>query len=507
MHARILVPVLLVIASSFSSSSVLAVEDVNELNVVMIVIDDLRPELACYGEEGVKAPNLDRLAESGLRFDRAYCQQAVCGASRLSVMSGVYPTATREQSYHVRQWRKRYPNLVTMNQHFRDHGFQTFGVGKVYHSPAGSDADATNWDRWETVPGAVYVDPANLAMSRAFSVHDATTKRGSLFEALDVEDSAYPDGKRAAKAVQMLSDLARSGERFFMAVGFSKPHLPFVAPKRYWDLYAQSQFEMPSNTGIPQGYPEFAANLTGWELEFYLDYEGKHPRDFSDALNRRLLHGYAACTSYVDACVGQVLGELERTGLAEKTIVVVWGDHGWKLGDHSSWSKHTNFECDTRVPLIMRVPDKANHKSTSSLVELIDLYPTLCDLTGIATPAGCQGKSFAALFDNPSAEHREAAYSAYPAEEGVSERQASGMIDAPPSQSPLMGVGHSIRFDDYRYTEWRVVDSSSPVAAVLTNLATDPGEQTNIIDAPEYQSALTRAKALLEKRIRAAKSP
>ena len=476
----------------------------NTPNVLIIAVDDLRPQLTCYGAENAKTPNLDRLAATGTRFNRAYCQQAVCGASRLSIMSGCYPLSTREQSYHVRDWRKRNPSLLTINQYFGQSGFKTIGLGKVYHSTGGPDADARNWDRWVYVKPTVYLDPKNIEMTRTFSVHDSNTKRGALTEALDVPDDRYADGSRAAKAVQILHSIEQSDEPFFMAVGFSKPHLPFVAPKRYWDLYQRDRFSMPANHGIPPGYPKYAANLTAWELEFYHDFEGNGPREFSSELNRRLLHGYAACTSYVDACVGRVLDALDETGLAANTIVVVWGDHGWKLGDHSSWSKHTNFECDTHVPLIVRVPGKTQGKSSESLVELVDLYPTLCELTGVAIPSHCQGRSFAGVFQDTGSEQRLSAYSSYPAEQGMSERAASGMINAPPQRSPEMGMGHSIRFGNYRYTEWRPKFDQPASAAVLTDLVADPGEVTNVIASQEHSKALIKARRLLDERIRSA---
>lgn len=479
---------------------------VEKPNVLFIAVDDLRPELTCYGVDGLKTPNFDRLASTGMRFDRAYCQQAVCGASRLSIMSGLYPTATREQTYHVRDWRKRNPNLLTMNQHFRRSGFKTIGLGKIYHERAGAGADEPEWDEWIKIGERMYADPKNLKYKSTFSVHKPETKLGSFTEALQAPDDQYADGKRSAKTVEVLNNLAKSEERFFLALGFIKPHLPFVAPQRYWDLYQRDSFTMPTNRGIPPGYPEYAANLTGWELKFYYDFQGNRPTDFSVDLNRKLLHGYAACTSYIDACLGRVLDALDRTGLAGNTIVVLWGDHGWKLGDHSSWSKHTNFECDTRVPLLIHVPGRGIGQSSDSLVELIDLYPTICELTGIPIPVHCQGRSFAQLFDNPNAEHRVAAYSSYPAEAGISEKQASGMIDAPPQRTPEMATGHSIRFGHYRYTEWRPRPDQPATAAVLTDLATDPGEVTNVIERPKHSTALIQARILLERRIKSARA-
>ena len=490
------------IASDRINSKRLSVLD--RPNVLFIAVDDLRPELTCYGVDGLVTPNFDRLAERGTRFDRAYCQQAVCGASRLSVMGGLYPIRTREQTYHVRNWRQRHPDLLTINRHFSRNGFTSIGLGKIYHDRSGAGTDEAGWDQWIKIRESMYADPKNLAYKSKFSVHKPETKLGSFTEALDVPDDQYADGKRSTKTVELLNDLAKSDKPFFLALGLIKPHLPFVAPKRYWDLYDRSEFSMPANVGIPPGYPEFAANRSAWELKFYYDYEGKMPTDFSDDLNRRLLHGYAACTSYVDTCLGRVLNALDETGLSENTIVVLWGDHGYRLGDHSSWTKHTNFETDTRVPLLMNVPGKSGGKASESLVELIDLYPTLCELTGIPIPSHCQGRSFAALFDNPDAKHRDSAYSVYPADAGVSEKAASGMINAPPAQTPQMGAGHSIRFGNYRYTEWQPGPGQEATAAVLTDLTADPGETTNVIEHPALTNALKRARRRLNQRINAA---
>ena len=214
-----------------------------------------------------------------------------------------------------------------------------------------------------------------------------------MTEMANVPDDTYIDGKRAARATEMLKQLANDKEQpFFLAVGFTKPHLPFVAPKKYWDLYERESFSMPPNSGRPPKWPEDAAFTKANEMQRYVDYVGDGPKDFPQSLNKKLLHGYAAAASFVDANVGRVLDALDEKGLSDNTIVVLWGDHGWKLGDHSSWCKHTNFECDTRVPLIVRDPRRAAGQETNRLVELIDLYPTLCDLTGIAIPGHCQGE-------------------------------------------------------------------------------------------------------------------
>ncbi len=456
-------------------------------NVLFLAIDDLRPELGAYGSK-VKTPNMDRLASSGMLFQRAYCQQAVCGASRVSIMSGLYPTLTGEQTFHVDGWRDRHLNLKTMNQHFREQGFRTLGMGKIYHGHTGAGVDPMNWDQWINVkdPGHYASQDSREQLRKAIEEGKVGSPRdppkGPMTESADVHDDTYVDGKRAARAVEVIKQLSQGKDKpFFLAVGLSKPHLPFVAPTKYWNLYQRASFRMPSNAGIPPGYPLFAANQSAPEMKKYSDFEGQGPKDFSSATNKRLLHGYAAATSYVDACIGRILDSLDRNGLSENTIVVLWGDHGWKLGDHSSWCKHTNFECDTRVPLIVRDP-RIKAGRTPRLVELIDLYPTLCDLTGIPTPEHCQGRSFRAILEDPEAGHRLDAYSSYPA---------------------LKLMGHSIHHKHYRYTEWRDKKNQT-VSSVLTDLSVDPGEVTNIQNEPKYAEALTLVRERLEERIKLA---
>ena len=455
-------------------------------NVLFIAIDDLRPELSAYGSI-VKTPQMDKLAKSGMLFQKAYCQQAVCGASRLSIMGGLYPTFTKEQTYHVSEWRKRHPNLLTLNQHFKQQGYNTIGLGKIYHGVGGEGVDKTNWNRWISVTSKGHylkkenIDRLQKAIQEAKVGDRNDPPKGPMTENADVPDDAYVDGKRALKAAELIEKLSKNPDRpFFLAVGMVRPHLPFSAPKKFWDLYNRNDFTMPRNTGIPPGYPIHAANLTAPEMSKYSDFEGNGPKDFSDETNLRLLHGYAAATSYVDSCVGKVLEALENSGLAENTIVVLWGDHGWKLGDHSSWCKHTNFECDTRVPLIIRDPRLKGGQKTPRLVELIDLYPTLCDLTGLPVPEHCQGRSFRPLLEDPQAGHRLDAYSSYPA---------------------IKSMGHSIRFKNYRYTEW-LGKEGGLVANVLTDIAADPGEETNVKDKPEHAEALAYAKKRLSLRVK-----
>ncbi len=481
-------------------------------NVLFIAVDDLRPELGCYGNEAI-TPNIDRLAASGLRFDRAYCNQAVCGASRISLMTGLYPESTGLRSFHVEGWRKKLADVTTLNQHFKHHGYLTLGLGKIYHERVGHDAvDGDNWDRWfDLAHETHWVDPANIAIhhrnAKQHKKSGKSPKRGPVTESIDVGDNAYIDGWRANLAVQLIDQLGGSldgsavlpldsetlddDKPFFLAVGFTKPHLPFNAPKKYWDLYERESFSMPPNSGIPPGYPLDAAKLNPGEIKHYGDIPtNKAPDTWDEALNRRLLHGYHACVSYTDAHIGRLLSTLEKNGLADNTIVVLWGDHGWKLGDHSSWCKHTNFEVDTRVPLIIRHPGmKQTHGTkTSSLVELIDLYPTLCELVEIPLPSHLQGRSIAPILRDPSVKVRDSAYSSYPARVGK-----------------VTTIGHSIRTANHRYTQWwNKNDAKSVVAAVATDLTADPGETTTLSDNDLLLSKLQRQ---LRSRVMAARQP
>ena len=464
-------------------------EQSNKPNILFITIDDLRPELGSYGAQ-VITPNLDRFANGAVQFNRAYCQQGVCGASRLSMMSGLYPTLTKEQSFHVDGWRVRHPHLITMNQHFRQQGFNTVGLGKIYHGTSGQGVDPANWDQWINLEANSYAkkennDIAKAAVLRGEIGNARDPAKGPLTESADVHDDTYVDGMRAAKVVELLQNFSDSKAEnpFFLAVGLTKPHLPFVAPKKYWDLYQRDSFKMPSNRGVPPGYPQYASNQIAHEMHKYSDFEGKSPADFSEELNKRLLHGYAACVSYIDASIGRILKSLDETGLSKNTIVVVLSDHGWKLGDHSSWCKHTNFECDTRVPLLIRDPRIKGGVSTPRLVELIDLYPTLCDLTGTPIPSHCQGRSFNKLLSDPDSGHRLDAYSSY-------------------LHNNNTVLGHSIRFKNFRYTEWRDVASSQIVKeGVLTDLVVDPGEETNLSKNENHSETLAYAKERLALRI------
>jgi arylsulfatase A-like enzyme len=410
--------VVLVLVPVFASVT-LAAEQSEGLNVLFIASDDMRPELGCYGAKHIHSPNLDRLAARGTTFLHAYCQQAVCSPSRSSLMTGLRPDTIRiwDLSTHFRD---NVPDVVTVSQHFKNHGYHAERLGKIYHTGHGNRDDAVSWSRSTKHPSAPRYGPegsAHLrrlltaAKAQGIDLKDNRRRpRGLPWEAPEVADNRLTDGMIADNAIRLLKEL-KDGP-FFLAVGFLNPHLPFVAPKKYWDLYDPDSIRLANNPFAPQGAPSFA--MTNWgELRKYYGIPAEGP--LSDEQAQWMIHGYYAAISYVDAQVGRLLDALERLQLADKTIVVFWGDHGWKLGEHGGWCKHTNFELDVRVPLLISAPQQKRPGSTThALVEFVDIYPTLCDLAGLPKPEALEGWSTAPLMDDPELPWKTAAFSQYP---------------------------------------------------------------------------------------------
>ena len=369
-----------------------------KMNVLFIAVDDLKPTLGAYGDPYALSPNIDGLAGRGLAFQNAYVQQAVCGPSRASLMTGLRPDTTGVVKLEY-QLRDKMPQVLTLPQHFKNNGYHTESAGKIYHhyeedKPGWSQAE---WHANRQFPG--YGDPQNQAWHKLASqkyIKDRKEignkaakqlkKNGPAFEAYDGADEVYPDYKIASRAIERLVELKKQDQPFFLAVGFVKPHLPFAAPKKYWDRFDPDKLPVASTHSLPEGAPQLAGQ-PGWELKSgYTGFE-----DFSSPVSpqmaRKLVHGYYACVSFVDAQIGRVLRALEEQGLRENTIVVLYGDHGWHLGDHGLWGKHTNFEQATRAPLIVADPRaKANGSTSAAVVEFVDIFPTLAQLAGLEIP-------------------------------------------------------------------------------------------------------------------------
>ena len=446
-------------------------------NVLFIAVDDLRPELACYGAEHIKSPNIDRLAAQGTLFRRAYCQQAVCNPSRASLMTGLRPDSVQVWDLPT-HFRDKRPDVITIPQHFKQHGYHSQGMGKIYHLGHGNRDDKLSWSVSHQTPSLGHY--RRLRNQRILRDNRAAARRnpqqrisnGPPAEAAPVADNAYKDGATTDLAIKTLSTI--KDEPFFLAVGYSKPHLPFCAPQRYWDLYDEEDIELPANNQPPKDAPEFA--LTSWgELRKYHGVPNTGP--LSETQARRLIHGYYACVSYVDAQIGRLLAELDRLGLRDNTVVVLWGDHGWKLGEYGCWCKHTNFEYDTNAPLIISAPGQRTRGGrTDALVEFIDIYPTLCELCGLELPGHVEGTSLVPLLNDSTLPGKKAALSQYP-------------------RRGLMG--YSLRTGRYRYTEWRDRKTDAITARELYDHNTDPGETINVADDPRQTTRRMELSRLL----------
>jgi arylsulfatase A-like enzyme len=464
-------------------------------NVLFIAVDDLRPEFGAYGASYVKSPNLDRIAKAGITFYRAYCQQAVCSPTRSSLMTGTRPDTTKVWDLET-HFRAALPNVVTLGQHFKNHGYFVQGMGKIYH---GSLDDAPTWSvPWQSSRGQAYGLPENLALNNRQSTAPAVAggsgkksgkkkqeptprnSRGPAFEGADVPDDTFTDGQNAKLAVATLGVMAKQQQPFFLALGFSKPHLPFVAPKKYWDLYDPAKIQLAPNKFRPKDAPDYAIQ-PGGELR---NYHGIPEGSIPDDLARQLKHGYYAAISYMDAQLGLVLDELDRLDLAKNTIVVLWGDHGWKLGEHDAWCKHSNAENDTNGALLLSVPGMKNAGAKATgLVEFVDIYPTLAELAGLPLPAHLEGLSFKPVLDHPTRPWKPAAFSQYP-RPGNS---ATGGI-------PLMG--YSMRTERYRFTVWLHRDDPGKVADIeLYDHQTDPQENLNVAKSPAHRELLEQLMA------------
>lgn len=467
-------------AFAFLTSGLIAVlahaAETKRPNVLFIAVDDLRPEVNASGSNVIKTPNLDRIAARGTTFDRAYCQQAVCSPSRSSLMTGRRPDATRVWDLET-HFRTALPDAVTVAQYFKNHGYHSMSMGKIFH---GGFDDPQSWSVPSQYPKSPqYASEAALKMQNDPANTDKKGRaRGPAVEDADVPDDTYADGKIARLAVKTLGELKQSTKPFFLAVGMLKPHLPFVAPKKYWDLYDPAKIYVPAFQKLPAGAPGFVGHTNG-ELKSYADIPKNGAID--DALARRLRHGYYAAISYMDAQVGLVLDALEKEGLADNTVIVLWGDHGWQLGEHGLWHKHTNFEVSARSPLIISAPgQKAVGRKSLSLAEFIDIYPTLADLCGLPKPKDVEGVSLKPVLDDAAASVRPVAISQYPRSDGG---------------KSLMG--YSIRDDRWRLTLWRDRKDNSIHATELYDEVGDPHETVNVATKPELAEVIARLTKFL----------
>lgn len=448
-------------------------------NILLVCVDDLKPALGCYGDKLAVSPAIDALAARGIRFDAAYCNQAVCSPSRNSLLTGrrpqtlgIYDLATN--------FRKAAPGAVTLPQRFKAAGYRAEALGKVFHVGHGNSEDPASWSAPHFQARTVgYALPENRGTQTRegalFENMDPKGKpKGAAWEMAEVPDEAYGDGIIAREASARLKAFAaRPGEPFFLAVGFLKPHLPFCAPKKYWDMHNPEKFQIAGLGKAPLGAPDWAPQYGG-ELRNYRDMPAQGP--IPGDVQRKLIHGYYAATSYMDAQLARVLATLRETGLEKNTIIALWGDHGWHLGDHGMWCKHTNYEQATRIPLIISAPGiSPPGASTKALVETVDIYPTLCALAKIGRPEGLDGTSFAASVADPAAKARESVIHVYP-------------------RGPRLG--RAIRTESHRLVEWKPAGAPASQAVYeLYDYKADPAETRN--RAMEDKETVARLQMIL----------
>lgn len=443
-------------------------------NVLFIAVDDLRPQLNCYGRQQMISPNIDALAASGVLFERAYCMVPTCGASRASLMTSIRPARERFVT-HLAWAEKEAASALPLHKHFKNAGYTTISLGKVFHHKE-DHADGWSEPAWRSSrPG--YQD--SQAQKAAIAENKRTWPQkkkfnAAPFEAFDASEEQYPDGDCANRAIDYLNKFAEHRDQpFFLAVGFLKPHLPFNAPQKYWDLYDADRIQLPDNYYAPKDAPAGAVHNSG-ELRAYA---GIHPRDpVDEATARKLIHGYYACVSFTDAQIGRLLASLDELDLRDNTIVVLWGDHGWQLGEHGMWNKHSCFETSMHAPLIVAPPAASGVQPGTrvlGLTEFIDIYPSLCQLAGLEIPAHVQGSSFVPQMLDPTLPGKEYAVGRFV-------------------------EGDTIRNNHLRYSEY-TGKNGQITGNMLYDHHSDPEENVNIspqrsAQASELSQALNRIK-------------
>ena len=470
-------------------------------NILFIAVDDLKPSLGVYGDSFAKTPNIDELASLGTTFTNAHVQQAICAPSRVSLLTGLRPDLTEVWDLET-QMRDRNPNILTLPQHFKNNGYKTVGMGKIFDNRSvDKGLDKPSWSvpyirvnvdhpvHGNNITGFQSTENKEiLSQLRDQALADGIPNREMWqylrskykpsTESFDISDDGYFDGALALEAVNQINKLADKNEPFFIAVGFQKPHLPFVAPKKYWDMYDRSQVQLAGYQKWARGTVKLVYNNNG-EMRSYTDIPESF--DQNGLINidkqRELIHGYYACVSYIDAQVGKILKAVKENNLLENTTIVLWGDHGWHLGDHGQWAKHSNFEQATRSPLIIVDPETKKNNFNSSPTEFIDVFPTLVELSGLKSPDHLQGKSLVTLLNGKS-KVKDYAISQYP----------RGNV-----------MGYALRNDRYRYVAWYKnrysINEQDIIIKELYDYKSDPDETVNIVGieralADEFQSSL-----------------
>src|SRR5690606_30394190 len=436
-------------------------QQAKKMNVLFILVDDLRPSIGCYGDTMAITPNMDKLASQGVLFQKAYCQQAVCNPSRTSLLTGLRPDDTGVTDLQA-HFRTKCPDIITLPQWFKNNGYYTVGIGKTTHGTKAT-ADDISWTKEISANSNTYALPENQVKQG----------KGISTEMADVSDDMYSDGKIADSTISVIRETQQTNTPFFIAAGFRKPHAPFNAPKKYWDLYDRSAFEVKARNR-PESSPDLAFHQ--WqELRGYKDIPDSGP--LSGDKEKELLHAYYASISYVDAQIGKLLKELDQTGLHENTIIVLWGDHGYHLGEQDLWCKSTNFELDVRVPLLIADPRaKGNGLHTDAVVETVDIYPTLNELCDIVADHKLSGISLAPLLNTPKMKWDKLAFS-----------QFARPYDVILGKQDATHIGYSVRNDNFRATFWYNAHTQSWEDKELYLLDKESIEYNNIAGDRRYR--------------------
>jgi len=399
--------------------TIISQEQTKKQNILFISIDDFRPKISSYGETKMITPNIDKLASEGLQFNNAYTNIAVCGASRASLMTGIRPSLNRFNDFSTRA-QVDTPQAISLNQLFMDNGYETISYGKIYHH---SDDFQQHWS--EKDKGQIqsdFQDPKSIERVNNAEKGEYGNKN-LTYEYPDVDDYAYNDGKITQNAIHKLKVLKEDDQPFFMAIGYVSPHLPFIQPKKYWDMYDHDSIQLADNSYQPENSPFIAIEAQHNSAELrknYLDIPAQGKLD--DDLARNLIHGYYASVSYMDALIGELIKELDDLGLRDNTTIILWSDHGYFLGEHGFWCKHSTFHEAVKIPFIMSSPGYAKNQITNSFTELVDVYPTLCELANITPPTYIHGKSLTPVLKNPSIQLKDEIYTRY--------KQGEAVIDA-----------------------------------------------------------------------------
>lgn len=488
-------------------------------NILFISIDDLRPELGSYGSEIAISPNIDNLASQGLQFNNAYCQQSICGPSRASVLTGIRPETSGVFHNYIK-FREATPDVITLPQYFKQNGYETVYTGKIFHH--GDKDDELSWSRLPAFDSLDHLPkPVGFALKENIEARkkvrlEMFAKYGDVarfglasgvaYESADVSDNTYLDGYNTTLAIATMKEMAKNDKPFFIGLGFNKPHLNWVAPKRYWDLYDRKKIKISMQTEAPVN-----AAAMGLHPSFELRARSNIPkkREINDELSITLKHAYLACVSYIDAQIGKMISALEKEGLRENTIIIVWSDHGFHLGEMGIWGKATNYEIATRVPLIIwtpNMPKSSKGKTTNALVELVDIYPTLADLSGFEIPKHTEGKSFKPLIENPDLVWKNAAFSqfptpalrewgAYPIRPAMRETYFGSLLTEVEERIKKQHgdkwnrvlfenniMGYTMRTEQFRLIVWkdRTQPKEEPLFIELYDHKTDPYETINI---------------------------